>query len=56
MNYYGCNYHETFSDDIDGGSFNDGCVCHNEKLSLKLDILDVVVNRWKRNISIQRRR
>lgn len=26
-----CEYHETFSDDMGEESFNDGCICHNEK-------------------------
>ena len=31
MDCFECKWHETFSDDVDGGSYNDGCVCHNEK-------------------------
>lgn len=31
MECFDCKYHETFSDDIDGESFSDGCLCHNEK-------------------------
>lgn len=26
-----CIYHETFSDDVEGESFDDGCVCLNER-------------------------
>lgn len=31
MNCFGCKWHETFSDDINGESFDDGCICNNEK-------------------------
>ncbi len=31
MECFGCKYHETFSDDMDEGSYNDGCVCYNEQ-------------------------
>lgn len=31
MDCIGCKYHETFSDDIGGESFEDGCLCHNER-------------------------
>lgn len=31
MDCFGCKYHETFLDEIDGEWFDDGCVCNNEQ-------------------------
>ena len=35
MECFDCKYHETFSDNIEGESFNDGCLCHNEEAEEK---------------------
>ena len=31
MDCFGCKWHETFSDEIDGEWFSDGCICNNEQ-------------------------
>lgn len=35
MDCFGCKWHETFSDEIDGGWFSDGCICHHEQAKLE---------------------
>jgi len=35
MECFDCKFHEIFSDDIDGESFGDGCICYNEKAELE---------------------